>query len=154
MQVLAENRWEDYEWESEGERYAYWGQGISWVESPELDPLGVEEQDAWRTTTTIPRKDSDLSFYLWKGPPLPRSCIPSFQKSRPWLQNGTDKGVTITGKPASDPEQAVKPNGAVNGASKVQNGVVNGAFVAPNGVVNGDSDDAEETQRVGMAFPV
>lgn len=143
MQVLAENRWEDYKWEYDGERYGYWGQGISWVESPELDPLGVEEQDAWSTTTTIPRKDSDLSFYLWKGPPLPRSCIPPFQKSKPWLQNGTDKAVANTKDAASHAEKGIQQNGMVNGISP-----------PPNGAVNGVSVNAERKQHVGLALPV
>ncbi|KPM36569.1 putative sterigmatocystin biosynthesis monooxygenase stcW [Neonectria ditissima] len=75
MQVLSENRWEDYEWKYERERYDYWGHGVSWVESPELDPLGVEEQESLINTTTIPRRNSDLSFYLWKSPPLPRAAV-------------------------------------------------------------------------------
>lgn len=142
MQVLAESRWEDYEWESEGERYAYWGQGISWIESPELDPLGIEEQDAWRTTTTIPRKDSDLSFYLWKSPPLPRSCIPPFQKSKSRVQTRADEDVAVAKKATSYAEQAVALNGVVNGDS-VNRAPVNGALVG-----------AEEKQRRGITVPV
>ncbi|KAF4995954.1 hypothetical protein FGRMN_4809 [Fusarium graminum] len=71
IQVLAEDRWEDYEWEHKSERYSYWGHGVSWIEEPELDPLGVRKQDMIEAMTTIPKKDSDLSFYLWNSDPLP-----------------------------------------------------------------------------------
>lgn len=79
MQVLAENRWEDYEWEYEWERYAYWGSGFSWIEDPEGDPLGIDERESWKTTATIPHKDSDLSYYLWKSTPLPAEAVASFR---------------------------------------------------------------------------
>ncbi|KAH7009858.1 hypothetical protein EDB80DRAFT_838797 [Ilyonectria destructans] len=120
IQVLAENRWEDYNWAYEGERYAYWGHGISWVESPELDPLGLEEQESLKYSTTIPGKDSDLSFYLWKSPPLPQNFV-AFGET-----NDKANGVV---------------NGIGNGVKKlavnrVENGVGNG-FV--NGTINGDS---------------
>ncbi|KAM0546948.1 hypothetical protein ACHAPJ_010608 [Fusarium lateritium] len=76
IQVLSEDRWEDYEWEHKSERYSYWGQGLSWIEAPDLDPLGARRQDMLEAMTTIPKKDSDLSFYLWKSDPLPDDCIP------------------------------------------------------------------------------
>jgi len=71
IQVLSEDRWEDYEWEHKSERYSYWGHGTSWIEEPEQDPLGAGRQDMIESMTTIPKKDSDLSFYLWKSDPLP-----------------------------------------------------------------------------------
>ncbi|EXK29642.1 hypothetical protein FOXG_11810 [Fusarium oxysporum f. sp. lycopersici 4287] len=75
IQVLAENRWEDYEWTHESERYSYWGHGLSWIEEPDLDPLGATKQDMIESMTTLPKKDSDLSFYLWESSPLPETCF-------------------------------------------------------------------------------
>ncbi|KAG7428989.1 putative sterigmatocystin biosynthesis monooxygenase stcW [Fusarium oxysporum f. sp. raphani] len=75
IQVLAEDRWEDYEWTHESERYSYWGHGLSWIEEPDLDPLGATKQDMIESMTTLPKKDSDLSFYLWESSPLPETCF-------------------------------------------------------------------------------
>nr|AFO67568.1 putative FAD-containing monooxygenase [Epichloe inebrians] len=35
MQVLAEDRWEDYNWVYKRPRYDYWCNGLSWIEDPE-----------------------------------------------------------------------------------------------------------------------
>ncbi|KAH6696838.1 hypothetical protein F5X68DRAFT_219307 [Plectosphaerella plurivora] len=70
MQVLAEDRWEDYEWRHDGERFAYWQDGFSWIERPELDPLGIAAQEYATSMTTIPDRSSDLSFYLKPAAPL------------------------------------------------------------------------------------
>jgi hypothetical protein len=75
IQVLAEDRWEDYEWTHESGRYSYWGHGLSWIEEPDLDPLGATKQDMVEAMTTLPKKDSDLSFYLWESSPLPESSF-------------------------------------------------------------------------------
>jgi hypothetical protein len=72
MQCLAEDRWEDYYWNYDQERYVYWGQGLSWVESPEQDPLGLQIRDYQSQMTTLPNRDSDLSFYLHQKAPMPR----------------------------------------------------------------------------------
>ncbi|KAF5597823.1 sterigmatocystin biosynthesis monooxygenase stcW [Fusarium pseudocircinatum] len=77
IQVLSEDRWEDYKWTHESERYSYWGHGLSWIEEPSLDPLGATKQDMIEAMTTLPKKDSDLSFYLWKSSPLPETCFAS-----------------------------------------------------------------------------
>ncbi|KAG9496517.1 hypothetical protein J7337_011293 [Fusarium musae] len=77
IQVLSEDRWEDYKWTHELERYSYWGHGLSWIEEPSLDPLGATKQDMIEAMTTLPKKDSDLSFYLWKSSPLPETCFAS-----------------------------------------------------------------------------
>lgn len=75
MQCLAEDRWEDYEWRHDGERYAYWHDGFSWIEKPELDPLGVGAREYLKTMSTIPDRSSDLSFYLTNTRPLPKGVI-------------------------------------------------------------------------------
>ncbi|KAF4835658.1 FAD-binding monooxygenase moxY [Colletotrichum tropicale] len=75
MQSLAEDRWEDYEWRYNGNRYAYWGNGFSWIEKPELDPLGIGEREYSKTMTTIAERSSDLSFYLGKADPLPKGVL-------------------------------------------------------------------------------
>ncbi|KAI8220717.1 FAD-binding monooxygenase moxY [Colletotrichum sp. SAR 10_86] len=75
MQSLAEDRWEDYEWRFDGNRYAYWGNGFSWIEQPALDPLGIEEREYSKTMTTIAQRSSDLSFYLGKADPLPKGLL-------------------------------------------------------------------------------
>ncbi|KAH6692485.1 hypothetical protein F5X68DRAFT_250704 [Plectosphaerella plurivora] len=72
LQVLAEDRWEDYQWEYERERYAYWGSGFSWVENAEGDPLGVAASESWKMST-VPRPGADLAFYLVESEPLPES---------------------------------------------------------------------------------
>ncbi|KAH8896207.1 FAD/NAD(P)-binding domain-containing protein [Thozetella sp. PMI_491] len=80
MQTLAENRWEDYRWVYRGERFSYWGSGVSWVEDASIDPLGLEERESLEKTTTIPKKGSDLSFYLWESTPLPRRETTELEK--------------------------------------------------------------------------
>ncbi|KAE9570397.1 FAD-binding monooxygenase [Colletotrichum fructicola] len=75
MQSLAEDRWEDYEWRFDGNRYAYWGNGFSWIEKPELDPIGIDEREYSKTMTTIAQRSSDLSFYLGKADPLPKGVL-------------------------------------------------------------------------------
>ncbi|KAF9883608.1 hypothetical protein FE257_003115 [Aspergillus nanangensis] len=72
MQTLSENRWEDYIWEYNGRtRFEYWGHGLSWIEEPGADALGLQERDSLLTASSVPRADSDFSFYLWECPPLP-----------------------------------------------------------------------------------
>ncbi|KAK7422775.1 hypothetical protein QQZ08_009400 [Neonectria magnoliae] len=129
MQVLAENRWEDYNWKYERERYGHWDHGFSWIERPELDPLGVEEQESLKNTTTIPQKDSDLSFYLWKSPPLPRTVVTSGEMDESYYE------------PIPQAE-LVKVNGlnevnGVNGQHGV-NGAVNGVSNSPIDGTNGN----------------
>ncbi|KAH9225325.1 hypothetical protein K456DRAFT_1732009 [Colletotrichum gloeosporioides 23] len=75
MQSLAEDRWEDYEWRFDGNRYAYWGNGFSWIEKPELDPIGIDEREYSKTMITIAERSSDLSFYLGKADPLPKGVL-------------------------------------------------------------------------------
>lgn len=67
MQCLSEDRWEDYEWEYKGERYAYWGRGFSWIEKPDKDPLGLQMAKSAEAMTTLPTPRSDLSFYIGKA---------------------------------------------------------------------------------------
>ncbi|KAF7556447.1 hypothetical protein G7Z17_g1441 [Cylindrodendrum hubeiense] len=125
MQVLAENRWEDYNWAYEGERYAYWGPGISWIESPELDPLGLEEQESLKHATTIPGKDSDLSYYLWKSPPLPRNCVAQGETDKPKIESDVKSELS-------------KANGVINGVKNgTVNGIGNGGKNEVNGIKNG-----------------
>jgi hypothetical protein len=72
MQTLSENRWEDYIWTYQGRtRFEYWGAGLSWIEEPERDPLGMAERETFAQTTSVPKKGSDHSFYIWDGEPLP-----------------------------------------------------------------------------------
>lgn len=128
MQVLTEGRWEDYKWTYERNRYSYWGQGISWIESPELDPLGLDEREWFMTGNTVARKGSDLSYYLWKAPPLPQSYIPKFEEPS---------------------VSASKTNGTVSAASKLTNGAVKAtASNGANDVVQG------EVQEALVAIPV
>ncbi|KAL2860156.1 FAD/NAD(P)-binding domain-containing protein [Aspergillus pseudodeflectus] len=69
MQTLAEDRWEDYNWEFQGSRFDYLGRGFSWIEDPAGDVLGREESEKWRMST-VPNKESDLSYYLVDAVPL------------------------------------------------------------------------------------
>ncbi|KAL2209886.1 FAD/NAD(P)-binding domain-containing protein [Sarocladium strictum] len=75
LQVLSEGRWEDYSWKYKSNRYDYWGRGLSWIEKPELDPLGLKEREWFKTANTVARPDSDISYYLWKAPPLPEKYL-------------------------------------------------------------------------------
>ena len=77
LQVLAEDRWEDYNWEYERERYAYWGSGVGWIEDPEGDPLGEDTSESWKMST-VPRPGGDLAFYLVESEPLPKGVMPAF----------------------------------------------------------------------------
>lgn len=106
MQCLAEDRWEDYEWRYERQRYSYWGKGFSWIERPGLDPLGLEAREYGRTMSTIADRESDLSFYLTKSEPLPKDVMPYLNdlvESRPKsgeldsseMGKGSDSGLDI-----------------------------------------------------------
>ncbi|KAF9873662.1 hypothetical protein CkaCkLH20_08772 [Colletotrichum karsti] len=75
MQCLAEDRWEDYEWRYDEQRYAYWRDGFSWIEKPERDPMGLQQREYPMTMSTIADRSSDLSFYLTKNEPLPEGII-------------------------------------------------------------------------------
>lgn len=77
LQVLSEDRWEDYDWEYESERYTYWGSGVSWVEDPQGDPLGIDARESWKMST-VPRPGADLAFYLVESYPLPKDVMPEF----------------------------------------------------------------------------
>ncbi|KAG8412573.1 hypothetical protein J3458_014283 [Metarhizium acridum] len=77
MQCLAEDRWEDYEWRYDKERFAYWKNGFSWIERPEMDQIGLQAQRSMETMTTLPRSTSDLAFYICKAENLSRSEISS-----------------------------------------------------------------------------
>jgi hypothetical protein len=67
MQCLSEDRYEDYEWRYEGDRFAYWGRGFSWIEKPDKDPLGLQIAESAEQMTTLPDPRSDLSFYITKA---------------------------------------------------------------------------------------
>jgi hypothetical protein len=95
MQCLAEDRWEDYYWNYDQERYAYWGQGLSWVECPEQDPLGLQIREYQSQMTTLPNKDSDLSFYLYRETPMPQ-CLTVTEPSK----SSASAAVPATGKEA------------------------------------------------------
>ncbi|KAF4450529.1 hypothetical protein F53441_6384 [Fusarium austroafricanum] len=110
IQVLSEDRWEDYEWEYKSERYSYWGHGLSWIEEPDLDPLGARRQDMIEAMTTIPKKDSDLSFYLWKSGPLPKACIPPVAGVK--AENG-GKATEVEGQPKDVGNSSVNDSAAV-----------------------------------------
>lgn len=81
MQTLAESRWEDYEWRRSRGRFEYWRRGISWVEDPKADPLGLEQHKALLESSTIPQEGADLSYYLCRSEPLPRSGLFSGETS-------------------------------------------------------------------------
>ncbi|RDW86102.1 flavin-containing monooxygenase [Aspergillus mulundensis] len=89
MQVLAEDRWEDFEWQYTGNRFGYWGRGISWVEdlAGEVDCLGREGKGA-KEASVVPGVQGvgDLSFYLVQGEALPVSLASS--SSSPLAQGG------------------------------------------------------------------
>ncbi|KAL4969944.1 flavin-containing monooxygenase [Aspergillus stella-maris] len=72
MQVLAEDRWEDYEWVyHKGEnRFKYFREGFSWIERTRQDGLGMEISRL-RGASTVPDPSSDLSFYLDNGDVVP-----------------------------------------------------------------------------------
>lgn len=67
MQCLAEDRWEDYEWRYDRERFAYWKNGFSWIERPGADQMGLQAQRSMEAMTTLPRSTSDLAFYIGKA---------------------------------------------------------------------------------------
>ncbi|WQF88077.1 Putative flavin monooxygenase, FAD/NAD(P)-binding domain superfamily [Colletotrichum destructivum] len=71
IQVLAEDRFHDYAWSFKGNRFAHWNKGFSWIERPDLDPLGVAMAEARRSMNTLPYAGADLSFYLTEAKPLP-----------------------------------------------------------------------------------
>lgn len=73
MQVLAEDRWEDYNWAYRGRRYDYWGNGFSWIEQPKSDKLGIQERKSKNEMVTIPNIDADLGFYITQQAPLPEA---------------------------------------------------------------------------------
>lgn len=75
IQVLSEGRWEDYSWKYRGNRYSHWHRGTSWIEKPQLDPLGLQERAWLLTANTVARPDSDLSYYLWKSAPIPETYL-------------------------------------------------------------------------------
>lgn len=96
MQVLAENRWEDFRWRYKTERFAYWGRGISWIEEPNMDPLGIDEQESMLKANTVPKRGHDISFYLWNSPPLP---LPATEVSSTELTSKSAASTDdITGK--------------------------------------------------------
>ncbi|GME30535.1 hypothetical protein BKA56DRAFT_556052 [Neofusicoccum parvum] len=70
MQVLAENKWENYIWTYRGNRFDHWGKGMSWIEDPSGDGLGIDESEALRSRT-VPFKGADLSYYIGEYEPLP-----------------------------------------------------------------------------------
>jgi hypothetical protein len=70
IQTLAENRWEDSAWEYHGNHYHHWQQGLSWIEEPLVDSLGHAEAEALHSSS-MPTKDSDISFHLQEYSPLP-----------------------------------------------------------------------------------
>lgn len=76
MQALAEDRWEDFDFTYRGNRFAYWGRGLSWVEYPDIDCLGREERKA-REASTVPRVVGDLSYYVVDGEALSSLIIES-----------------------------------------------------------------------------
>lgn len=73
MQCLAEDRWEDYEWRYDKERFTYWNKGFSWIERPEMDQIGLQVQASKETMTTLPASTSDLAYYICKATNLSRS---------------------------------------------------------------------------------
>ncbi|KAK2612535.1 hypothetical protein QQS21_001473 [Conoideocrella luteorostrata] len=73
MQCLAEDRWEDYEWRYDRERFAYWNKGFSWIERPEMDEIGLQSQRSFEMMTTLPAASSDLAFYICKADNLSRA---------------------------------------------------------------------------------
>ncbi|KAH8647740.1 hypothetical protein BX600DRAFT_389320 [Xylariales sp. PMI_506] len=93
MQILAEDRWEDYEWIHDGNMFEYWKSGLSWIEDPQGDPLGVSGREDLDSSTTIPRKGSDLSFYLSESEPLPMECVQHPDRESP-LHNTTEAHVS------------------------------------------------------------
>jgi hypothetical protein len=119
MQVLAEDRWEDYEWRHDGERFAYWRDGFSWIERPELDPLGIAAQEYQTSMTTIPDRSSDLSFYLKMAAPLPQNAARNDPRAQQLEQTGEDSdcadgsGSESTGTCVEDmPVQTMLPKEA------------------------------------------
>ncbi|KAJ4344847.1 uncharacterized protein N0V89_012591 [Didymosphaeria variabile] len=52
-EVLACNRWEDFKWKYRGNRFAYWGEGLSQVE------------------TSVDASDGDFAYYMEQYAPLP-----------------------------------------------------------------------------------
>ncbi|KAK8913315.1 putative sterigmatocystin biosynthesis monooxygenase stcW [Metarhizium anisopliae] len=77
MQCLAEDRWEDYEWRYDRERFAYWKNGFSWIERPGADQMGLQAQRSMEAMTTLPRSTSDLAFYIGKAENLSPSEMSS-----------------------------------------------------------------------------
>lgn len=114
MQCLAEDRWEDYYWQYDTERYAYWGQGISWIENLELDPLGLKIKEYHSNMTTIPDRDSDLSFYLHKDAPIPLEAASTASNNNAATESAS---IDITGEKISS--DSAQKEGSVGSDSGV-----------------------------------
>lgn len=140
MQCLAEDRWEDYYWQYETERFAYWGPGISWIENRELDPLGLQIMEYHSNMTTIPDRDSDLSFYLQKSDPIPLESSTSTVEvatgadttngkvpAQPMGSEGSDSGVGMS----CDGEPGDKTSQEQDGISDKPGDVDFGSIVVP-----------------------
>ncbi|CAK7235446.1 hypothetical protein SBRCBS47491_009296 [Sporothrix bragantina] len=69
-EVLEANRWEDFEWKHKGNRFAYWGQGLSKIET---------------------KPDGDLAYYLHPRKPLPLDAYYQMEQNSN-NQNHSDGG--------------------------------------------------------------
>lgn len=97
MQCLAEDRWEDYEWDYECNRFGYWRDGLSWIEKPSRDPLGIDERDFHQVMTTIPTRTSDLSFYLRDTESLPSNVLEPLKEINGTPVDGIEETVEVCG---------------------------------------------------------
>lgn len=104
VQTLAENRWEDFNWEFHTNRFEYMTHGTSWIEDRDIDRLGYEERLALETTTSMPHADADLTFYLWQSPPLPEKGGSICESA----QAGSDSGVELEDADVSEVLAAVE----------------------------------------------
>lgn len=71
IETLAENRWENYKWDMNGNRFLYWDKGFS---ATEIMARGLEKGTGNGddiTTSEIP----DFAHYLLPAPPLPQEAV-------------------------------------------------------------------------------
>ncbi|KAK1542459.1 hypothetical protein CPAR01_05846 [Colletotrichum paranaense] len=123
MQCLAEDRWEDYDWRYDGERYSYWREGFSWIEQPEKDPLGIDQREYATSMTTIPHRASDLSFYLQKAESLPPGAVafvPQAHEQKQYVEEDVKIVNNLEGSGKKDVSDVVKDQTCAS-AQSIQN---------------------------------
>jgi hypothetical protein len=74
MEILASNRWEDYDWSYSGNRFDWWADGLSSLEK-EAERLTQAHNGRQSGETSSPVENLDFSYYLQSFPPLPKEAL-------------------------------------------------------------------------------